>query len=61
MYLQCVEETDAERRIVSFPAAITDYFSVPSGQIGIDSKSYFTIEGLTDVAYILDHGVGLSV
>ena len=59
LFLQCVKKQGGQ--ITTFPASITD-FPMRPGQvpIDVDVKSFFTIQGLNEAAFILDNAVQMS-
>ena len=59
LFLQCVKKQDGQ--IATFPASITDFPTRP-GQVPIDMdvKSFFTIQGLNEAAFILDNSLHVS-
>jgi len=58
LILQCIEESTGE--IATMPAIFTDYFTDQQEQNTLDIKSHFTIQGLADIDYIIDHACVLS-
>ena len=58
LILRCIEEE--ENKIITIPAVFTDYYEIQTGLTNSDSKTYFTIQGLTQVASIIGHVVGMS-
>ena len=59
LYLRCVDEPNGQ--VLTFPSSITDY-PAESNQANLDvgAKTYFTIQGLMDAAFILDSAPDLS-
>ena len=55
LFLQCVEETG--NRIITLPATYTDYTTtvLQGVQVISEAKTHFTMEGLTDVDFILEY------
>lgn len=58
LYLQCID--DAENRIVTVPAAFTDYNDSTSDANASDRKEYFTIKALIEADEILINAAKLS-
>jgi hypothetical protein len=59
LFLRCVEKPGDQVRM--FPASITDYSAEPrQDTLESETKTHFTIQGLNDVAFILDNALGVS-
>ena len=60
LYLQCTD--DAECRVMSIPAAYTDYTEAQYGyeQIASVSKSHFTVAALAEAESILNNVLKMS-
>jgi len=56
LFLECVEKPGAQ--VVTFPASITDYSTqtdqTENTALNLEMKTHFTIQGLQEVAFILD-------
>ena len=59
MFLQCVENPGDP--IQTFPATITDFLAQSEQDaVNLEMKTLFTIQGLNDVAFILDNALKAS-
>jgi len=58
LILRCVEEEGS--KIITIPAVFTDYYEIQSDLISPVSKTYFTVEGLTQVDFIIGHVAYMS-
>jgi len=59
LFLECQEKPGGQ--VMAFPASITDFSrQTVNDTLDLEIKTYFTIQGLQEVAFILDSIVGMS-
>ena len=56
-FLRCIDELNPENSVITIPAAITDYYSDRTELGDALEKTYFTIQGITEVDNILGYAL----
>jgi len=56
-FLRCVDEADPKNSIITLLAAITDFCSKYQEPVFVETKTFFTIQGLTEAESIFAHAL----